>query len=345
MALPNGHIGRVLGSAATSVRTSTRAGRAGQSSDMKRDLPYWPAALRLGQAASYFGLSVHMLKAVCPIKPIEFTQSSGGNRYLRARAKTMPDRGRVHFDLGNRQATFYPEVASDIDVVVRLLYLVEVISAKPTTAKIATGATTTISFRKNVPAMSIAGENCLPAVGEIQPMTMRIARRRIAPARARIKMIANSSPPATLRRRPGLAPTDTTLVIAARNSPAVVPSGAPRWRFSASLIWRASWNSWREIPTPGRCQLSSVPGGNSRQIISKTRNFTPRLRCVIFVGRPPLCPRLDIKRIALRAVGGADQFVVGLLRLRKPRLKLRCSIGNDSTVAGVEFIDRLNLRS
>ncbi|MCK1502837.1 MULTISPECIES: hypothetical protein [unclassified Bradyrhizobium] len=67
----------------------------------------------------------------------------------------MPDRGRVHFDLGNRQATFYPEVASDIDVVVRLLYLVEVISAKPTTAKIATGATTTISFRKNVPAMSI----------------------------------------------------------------------------------------------------------------------------------------------------------------------------------------------
>lgn len=113
-------------------------------------------------------------------------------------------------------------------------------------------------------------------------------------------MIANSSPPATLRRRPGLAPTDTTLVIAARNSPAVVPSGAPRWRFSASLIWRASWNSWREIPTPGRCQLASVPGGNSRQIISKTRNFTPRLRCVIFVGRPPLCPRLDIKRIALR---------------------------------------------
>ncbi|MCK1573555.1 hypothetical protein [Bradyrhizobium sp. 174] len=41
---------------------------------MKRDLPYWPAALRLDQAASYFGLSVHMLKAVCPIKPIEFTQ-------------------------------------------------------------------------------------------------------------------------------------------------------------------------------------------------------------------------------------------------------------------------------
>ncbi|MCK1340998.1 hypothetical protein IVB38_34525 [Bradyrhizobium sp. 38] len=45
---------------------------------MKPDRPYWPAALRLGQAASYCGLSVHMLKAVCPIKPIEFTQSSRG---------------------------------------------------------------------------------------------------------------------------------------------------------------------------------------------------------------------------------------------------------------------------
>lgn len=54
---------------------------------MKRDLPYWPAALRLGQAASDGGLSVHMLKAVCPIKPIEFTKSSRGNRYLRARPK------------------------------------------------------------------------------------------------------------------------------------------------------------------------------------------------------------------------------------------------------------------
>lgn len=54
---------------------------------MKPDRPYWPAALRLGQAASYCGLPVHMLKAVCPIKPIEFTQSSRGNRYLRARAQ------------------------------------------------------------------------------------------------------------------------------------------------------------------------------------------------------------------------------------------------------------------
>lgn len=158
-----------------------------------------PTILAGGAAA---GSSRELLRAIGPhvegrlsdqadrvhaIKPRQSVSASSG--------KTMPDRGRVHFDLGNRQATFYPEVASDIDVVVRLLYLVEVISAKPTTAKIATGATTTISFRKNVPAMSIAGENCLPAVGEIQPMTMRIARRRIAPARARIKMIANSSPP------------------------------------------------------------------------------------------------------------------------------------------------------
>lgn len=131
----------------------------------------------------------------------------------------MPDRGRVHFDLGNRQATLYPEGASDIDVVVRLLYLVEVISAKPTKAKIAT-AQPRRSVSGRTPAMSIAGENCLPAVGEIQTMTTRIATT--APARARIKMIANSSPPATLRRRPGFAPTDVTLVIGARNSPAVV---------------------------------------------------------------------------------------------------------------------------
>lgn len=70
----------------------------------------------------------------------------------------MPDRGRVHFDLGNRQATLYREGASDIDVVVRLLYLVEVISAKPTKAKIATAATTTISFRKNPGYVDRRGE-------------------------------------------------------------------------------------------------------------------------------------------------------------------------------------------
>jgi hypothetical protein len=45
----------------------------------------WPAALRLDQAAEYTGLSVDTFKAKCPVKPIEFTKSTKGNRYLRAR--------------------------------------------------------------------------------------------------------------------------------------------------------------------------------------------------------------------------------------------------------------------
>jgi hypothetical protein len=44
----------------------------------------WPAALRLDQAAKYSGLSPDTFKAVCPVKPIEFTQSTRGKRYLRA---------------------------------------------------------------------------------------------------------------------------------------------------------------------------------------------------------------------------------------------------------------------
>lgn len=43
----------------------------------------WPAALRLDQAAEYSGLSVETFKAVCPVKPIKFTLSTKGNRYLR----------------------------------------------------------------------------------------------------------------------------------------------------------------------------------------------------------------------------------------------------------------------
>jgi hypothetical protein len=50
----------------------------------RASLPYWPAALRLDQAAAYCGLSVDTFKGVCPIKPIVFTQSARGNRYLRA---------------------------------------------------------------------------------------------------------------------------------------------------------------------------------------------------------------------------------------------------------------------
>jgi hypothetical protein len=48
------------------------------------EAPYWPAALRLDQAAAYSGLCVETFKAVCPVKPIEFTQSTRGYRYLRA---------------------------------------------------------------------------------------------------------------------------------------------------------------------------------------------------------------------------------------------------------------------
>ena len=52
----------------------------------------WPAALRLDQAAENCGLSVPTFAAVCPVKPIEFTQSSRGQRYLRARLDEWLDR-------------------------------------------------------------------------------------------------------------------------------------------------------------------------------------------------------------------------------------------------------------
>lgn len=48
-------------------------------------LTVWPATLRLDQAASYSGLSVDTFKSVCRVKPIEFTQSPKGHRYLRVR--------------------------------------------------------------------------------------------------------------------------------------------------------------------------------------------------------------------------------------------------------------------
>lgn len=51
---------------------------------MSRMVPYWPAALRLDQAAEYTGLCVETFKAKCPVKPIEFTESTRGRRYLRA---------------------------------------------------------------------------------------------------------------------------------------------------------------------------------------------------------------------------------------------------------------------
>jgi hypothetical protein len=48
------------------------------------ETPYWPAALRLDQAAAYCGLSVDTFKEICPVQPIQFTQSSHGRRWLRA---------------------------------------------------------------------------------------------------------------------------------------------------------------------------------------------------------------------------------------------------------------------
>ena len=58
---------------------------------MKEDLPNWPAAMPLHQAAAYCGLSVDTFKEVCPVKPIQFTQSTRGDRYLRARLDTWLD--------------------------------------------------------------------------------------------------------------------------------------------------------------------------------------------------------------------------------------------------------------
>ncbi|MEX2741065.1 hypothetical protein AB3480_06410 [Rhizobium mongolense] len=46
-------------------------------------LPYWPAALNKKMAAAYSGLSVDTFVKVCPVKPIRFTQSTRGERYLR----------------------------------------------------------------------------------------------------------------------------------------------------------------------------------------------------------------------------------------------------------------------
>lgn len=51
---------------------------------MTRGLTVWPAALRLNQAAEYAGLCPETFKEVCPVKPIQFTQSTRGHRYLRA---------------------------------------------------------------------------------------------------------------------------------------------------------------------------------------------------------------------------------------------------------------------
>lgn len=55
------------------------------SDDIPNRLPYWPAALNHKMAAAYCGLSIDVFKQVCPVKPIAFTSSSRGERYLRQR--------------------------------------------------------------------------------------------------------------------------------------------------------------------------------------------------------------------------------------------------------------------
>lgn len=47
--------------------------------------PYWPAAMPLTQAAAYCGLSTETFKDVCPIKPVSFTSTTRGQRFLRQR--------------------------------------------------------------------------------------------------------------------------------------------------------------------------------------------------------------------------------------------------------------------
>lgn len=59
--------------------------RIGTMTDSPERLPYWPAALNKKLAAAYCGLSVDLFKEVCPVKPIAFTGSAWGNRYLRQR--------------------------------------------------------------------------------------------------------------------------------------------------------------------------------------------------------------------------------------------------------------------
>jgi hypothetical protein len=49
------------------------------------NLPYWPAAMDLKSASAYCGCCPETFKKVCPVKPIAFTNSSRGHRYLRNR--------------------------------------------------------------------------------------------------------------------------------------------------------------------------------------------------------------------------------------------------------------------
>lgn len=52
---------------------------------MNDHLPYWPAAMDMKSAAAYCGVCVETFKKVCPVRPLKFTESTRGERYLRHR--------------------------------------------------------------------------------------------------------------------------------------------------------------------------------------------------------------------------------------------------------------------
>gem|GEM_PF-1780057 len=52
---------------------------------MTKPMPFWPAAMPLNQAAAYCGLSTETFKTVCPVKPVSFTSTAKGQRFLRQR--------------------------------------------------------------------------------------------------------------------------------------------------------------------------------------------------------------------------------------------------------------------
>lgn len=49
------------------------------------ELPHWPAAMNQKMAAAYCGLSVDLFKQICPVRPLKYTPSAWGHRYLRQR--------------------------------------------------------------------------------------------------------------------------------------------------------------------------------------------------------------------------------------------------------------------
>jgi hypothetical protein len=81
---------------------------------------YWAAALRLDQAAAYCGLCVETFKIVCPVKPIPFTGSSRGNRWLRVKldewlASLDPNGATSPAVVAGEQASYAAPTVVDLD--------------------------------------------------------------------------------------------------------------------------------------------------------------------------------------------------------------------------------------